>query len=73
MVDRYYSYLLRGELKFKLKQYSNALLDYENALRLYRISSIEDEYGLSLGYFFKGQLKLALGKYNDAIEVLIFH
>lgn len=72
MIDRYYSLLLRGEVKFKLKNYSNALLDYENALRLYQISSIEDEFGLSLGYFLRGQLKLALGKYNDAIKDLNF-
>ncbi|HXB39026.1 MAG TPA: tetratricopeptide repeat protein [Bacteroidia bacterium] len=58
------AYLDRGLLKYKLKQYSYAIKDIEQGIKLFRYTNIEDEVYTNLA-----QAKFETGDYKGAIKV----
>ena len=56
----YDSFLLRGKIRYRLKQYKESIIDYDNAL-----TYVDNDYLL---YLYRGHSNSELEKYSDALN-----
>lgn len=65
--DRVAAYIMRGEAKFKLHQYAEAIMDFNQAIRRDSTNDVVPYYDV---YFYLGQSKIGLKQYKAAIADL---